>query len=76
MVFDTTSAFANGVYTFTAHVWQSGSEITGSLDASKFSWVLNDSSGRSVKTLSGSKTFTVSKSEFGYVGSVVGEYDE
>ena len=75
IVFDTSCTYANGTYSFTAHVWRSGSEITSTIPAASFSWVLNDSSGRSVKTASGVKTFTVAKSEIAYVGSVVGALD-
>lgn len=76
VVIDTPYTYANDTYTFTVHVYKTGTEITNTIAAAKFSWVLNDSSGRSVKTATGVKTFTVSKSELHYVGSVVCTYDE
>lgn len=78
LIYDHTYTISNGVATFSAHVYQKGSEVTSSYADSCFTWSYrldsNVTGTPSVVSLGTGKTKTITISTLGYGGHVIGTF--
>lgn len=78
LIYDHTYSIANGVATFSAHVWCKGVEVTGDYPDSAFAWSYRQDSAISgtptVTSLGTGKTKQVTLSQLGLGGHVIGTF--
>lgn len=76
LVFDTTYTISSGTATFSAHVYQNGTEITSTLQDSQFSWFYRLGTNDSTVSLGTGKTKAVTITTLGYGGHVGCTFDD
>lgn len=76
LVFDTTYTISGSTATFSAHVYQCGSEITSTLQDSQFTWYYRIGTTASTVSLGTGKTKAVTITTLGYGGHVGCTFDD
>lgn len=75
LIYDHTYSISNGVATFTPHVYLKGTEVTTNYAASCFKWYYRTIDGAQVQiTTASDRTCTVTISQRGYGGHVIGTF--
>ena len=80
LIYDHTYTIANGVATFTAHVYCKGEEVTSNYQDSAFSWsyrlsdAISETGTPSVVSLGTGKTKTINITTLGLGGHVIGTF--
>lgn len=75
LIYDQTFSVSSGVATFTPHVYQKGTDVTSNYAASKFVWKFRKADGtEETLTTNSDRTCTVTISDYGYGGHVVGSF--